>query len=184
MFDFQSETLGVPQRFLTFDSVDRNPEELPFVGKLLSSTSLWCCLFFSVFTQFVLLEKLSVWDSALSGVKGLNYNIYFDCSVSDESAFYKCPDSLRLPLIFYFGHTAAVYLNKLVLSGLLKVCNCIFGIRNEDSCLLNKLLSVLDKCWSSLLFGLVDYLLVENSSSYKFPKYDIYANCYQVKFAL
>lgn len=41
-------------------------------------------------------------------------------SLKDESAFYKCPDRLRLPLIFYFGHTAAVYINKLVLSGLLK----------------------------------------------------------------
>ena len=41
--------------------------------------------------------------------------------LSDESAFYKCPDRLRLPLIFYFGHTAAVYVNKLVLGGLLKV---------------------------------------------------------------
>ena len=41
--------------------------------------------------------------------------------LSDESAFYKCPDRLRLPLIFYFGHTAAVYVNKLVLGSLLKV---------------------------------------------------------------
>ena len=39
----------------------------------------------------------------------------------DESSFYKCPDRLRLPLIFYFGHTAAVYVNKLMLAGLLKV---------------------------------------------------------------
>ncbi|XP_078381059.1 uncharacterized protein LOC144663860 isoform X1 [Oculina patagonica] len=41
-------------------------------------------------------------------------------ALKDESAFYKCPDRLRLPLIFYFGHTAAVYVNKLVLGGLLK----------------------------------------------------------------
>ena len=50
------------------------------------------------------------------------FNIIFFNSVLDESAFYKCPDRLRLPLIFYFGQTAAVYINKLVLSGLLKVC--------------------------------------------------------------
>ena len=54
----------VIQSFLTFDSMDRT-----FVGKLLSSTVLWCCLFFN-FTQFVILENLSVLDLALSGVKG------------------------------------------------------------------------------------------------------------------
>ncbi|KAL3870051.1 hypothetical protein ACJMK2_042668 [Sinanodonta woodiana] len=41
-------------------------------------------------------------------------------SLRDESMFYKCPDRLRLPLIFYYGHTAAVYVNKLILAGLLK----------------------------------------------------------------
>lgn len=41
-------------------------------------------------------------------------------ALKDESSFYKCPDRLRLPLIFYFGHTAAVYVNKLLLAGLLK----------------------------------------------------------------
>ena len=56
------------------------------------------------------------------GDTDMGVNIVFFNSVLDESAFYKCPDRLRLPLIFYFGHTAAVYINKLVLSGLLKVC--------------------------------------------------------------
>ena len=32
----------------------------PFIGKLLSSTLLWCCLYFD-FTQFVILENLSVY---------------------------------------------------------------------------------------------------------------------------
>ena len=45
-----------------------------FIGKLLSSTLLtyllWCCLTFD-FTQFVILENLSILDLALSGVKGL-----------------------------------------------------------------------------------------------------------------
>lgn len=41
-------------------------------------------------------------------------------SLKDTSVFYKCPDRLRLPLIFYFCHTSVVYINKLILSGLLK----------------------------------------------------------------
>jgi hypothetical protein len=39
--------------------------------------------------------------------------------VSDEF-YYVCPDRLRLPLIFYYGHTSAVYINKLVLGGLIE----------------------------------------------------------------
>lgn len=33
----------------------------------------------------------------------------------------KCPDRLRLPLVFYYGHTASVYINKLMLAGLISV---------------------------------------------------------------
>ena len=46
----------------------------PFDGKLLSSTLLWCYLVFN-FTQFVILESLSVLDLALSEVKGLIHSI-------------------------------------------------------------------------------------------------------------
>ena len=42
-------------------------------------------------------------------------------SINDDVAYYMCPDRLRLPLIFYYGHTAAVYINKLVLADLIKV---------------------------------------------------------------
>jgi len=38
--------------------------------------------------------------------------------ISDD-AFYLCPDRLRLPLIFYFAHTATVYINKMILAGLI-----------------------------------------------------------------
>lgn len=41
-------------------------------------------------------------------------------ALTDGSVFYKCPDRLRLPLIFYYAHTAVVYVNKLILAGLLK----------------------------------------------------------------
>jgi hypothetical protein len=42
-------------------------------------------------------------------------------SVPGDSVFYKYPDVLRLPLIFYYGHTAAVFVNKLVIAGLLEL---------------------------------------------------------------
>ncbi|KAI8773997.1 meiotically up-regulated gene 158 protein [Biomphalaria glabrata] len=48
----------------------------------------------------------------------LNESLFL--GLRDESAMYKCPDRLRLPLIFYYGHTAAVYVNKLMLAGLIK----------------------------------------------------------------
>ncbi|MCP4442694.1 MAG: 5-histidylcysteine sulfoxide synthase [Aureispira sp.] len=41
-------------------------------------------------------------------------------SIKDESTYYINPDPLRHPLIFYWGHTAAFYINKLILAGLLK----------------------------------------------------------------
>jgi hypothetical protein len=42
-------------------------------------------------------------------------------SLTDDSVYYLCPDRLRLPLIFYYGHTAAVFINKLVLANLIQV---------------------------------------------------------------
>ncbi|CAF1012779.1 unnamed protein product [Brachionus calyciflorus] len=51
-----------------------------------------------------------------------SYDLY-EClftSINYEEAYYLCPDRLRLPLIFYYGHTAFVYMNKLVLAGLLE----------------------------------------------------------------
>ncbi|XP_063412850.1 uncharacterized protein LOC134695502 isoform X1 [Mytilus trossulus] len=48
----------------------------------------------------------------------LNESLFL--SLKEDDIFYKCPDRLRLPLIFYFCHTSVVYVNKLVLSGLLK----------------------------------------------------------------
>ncbi|KAK2187518.1 hypothetical protein NP493_163g04004 [Ridgeia piscesae] len=48
----------------------------------------------------------------------LNESIF--TALKDTDVFYVYPDRLRLPLIFYYGHTACVYINKLVLAGLLK----------------------------------------------------------------
>lgn len=46
------------------------------------------------------------------------YEMLFS-SIVKEGALYKNPDPLRHPLIFYLGHTAAFYINKLVIAGLL-----------------------------------------------------------------
>ena len=37
-----------------------------------------------------------------------------------DAIFYEQPEKLRHPLIFYFGHTATFYINKLILGGFLK----------------------------------------------------------------
>ena len=42
------------------------------------------------------------------------YESLFDL-INDDSAFYLRPEPLRHPLIFYFGHTAVFYVNKLML---------------------------------------------------------------------
>jgi len=41
-------------------------------------------------------------------------------AIKDEQYFYKCPDRLRLPLIFYLCHTATLYVNKLLLAGMIE----------------------------------------------------------------
>ena len=43
------------------------------------------------------------------------YESLFSCLTSDE-VFFQRPEKLRHPLIFYFGHTATFFINKLVLS--------------------------------------------------------------------
>ncbi|MDB2363791.1 5-histidylcysteine sulfoxide synthase [Flavobacteriales bacterium] len=39
--------------------------------------------------------------------------------INTETAFYKSPDPLRNPLIFYWGHTAVFYINKFILAGVI-----------------------------------------------------------------
>lgn len=41
-------------------------------------------------------------------------------AIKEPTTYYTAPDPLRNPLIFYWGHTAAFYINKLVAAGLLK----------------------------------------------------------------
>ncbi|KAI3380590.1 hypothetical protein SNEBB_002945 [Seison nebaliae] len=40
-------------------------------------------------------------------------------SVNKDQYFYIHPDRLRLPLVFYYGHTAAVYMNKMTIANLM-----------------------------------------------------------------
>jgi len=40
-------------------------------------------------------------------------------TLADDRAYYKKPISLRHPLIFYYGHTATFFINKLLLAGLI-----------------------------------------------------------------
>ena len=50
-----------------------------------------------------------------------SWNLYewlFSAIKTDET-YYLAPDPLRNPLIFYLGHTAAFYINKMQLVGLL-----------------------------------------------------------------
>lgn len=47
------------------------------------------------------------------------YESLFDC-LADEQAYYSKAISLRHPLIFYFGHTATFYINKLMAAGLME----------------------------------------------------------------
>ena len=56
----------------------------------------------------------STWES---------YESLFETLV-DDSVFYQRPESLRHPLVFYFGHTATFYSNKLVVSKIIdqRVC--------------------------------------------------------------
>lgn len=46
------------------------------------------------------------------------YESLFDC-LADEQAYYTKAISLRHPLVFYFGHTATFYINKLMAAGLI-----------------------------------------------------------------
>ncbi|MCH7536084.1 MAG: 5-histidylcysteine sulfoxide synthase, partial [Bacteroidetes bacterium] len=46
------------------------------------------------------------------------YEMLFD-SIGSSESYYLSPDPLRNPLIFYWGHTAAFYINKFVVAGLL-----------------------------------------------------------------
>jgi len=49
----------------------------------------------------------------------------FSCLATDAS-FYMLPDKLRRPLMFYFGHPSALYINKMHQAGLVDHVNPYF----------------------------------------------------------
>ena len=48
-------------------------------------------------------------------------------SLASDEAYYLFPNALRRPLIFYLGHTACFYVNKMIAAGLCTVCNIVFA---------------------------------------------------------
>lgn len=52
-------------------------------------------------------------------------NTLFSALATDAS-FYMLPDKIRRPLIFYFGHPAALYINKMHQAGLVDHVNPFF----------------------------------------------------------
>ncbi len=64
------------------------------------------------------------------------YNHLFDCLNSDGS-YYQSPEILRHPLIFYFGHSAVFYINKLVAAKIInsrvnEAFECLFAVGVDE----------------------------------------------------
>ncbi|WAR15417.1 hypothetical protein MAR_005522 [Mya arenaria] len=53
--------------------------------------------------------KSGTWELRKYFENSYDLNESLFTSLKDESVFYRCPDRLRLPLIFYYAHTAVVY---------------------------------------------------------------------------
>jgi len=75
-----------------------------------SVTSLHPVLLDQVDNQGLLDYFVNTWDL---------YEWLFS-AIKDDESLYLAPDPLRHPLIFYLGHTAAFYINKLVMAGIIK----------------------------------------------------------------
>lgn len=78
-------------------------------------------------TKAVTLHKINHRTASREDVMEAFHNSWelTDClftSLKDDSVFYMIPDKLRRPLIFYFGHTAALYANKFNFVGLTGEC--------------------------------------------------------------
>ena len=76
-------------------------------------------------SRFQSLKPLDLSTTNKSQIKDYFENTYdFDenlfLSIKDPSTIYQAPNRLRLPIVFYYGHTAAVFINKLFISGFIK----------------------------------------------------------------
>ena len=76
-------------------------------------------------SRFKSLKPLDLSTSDKSQIKAYFENTYdFDenlfLCIKDPSTIYQSPNRLRLPVVFYYGHTATVFVNKLFISGFIK----------------------------------------------------------------
>jgi 5-histidylcysteine sulfoxide synthase/putative 4-mercaptohistidine N1-methyltranferase len=78
----------------------------------------------------------------------------------DDSVFYKQPDKLRHPLIFYFGHTACLYINKLKLG---RIIQCRVDPKIESTCAVG----VDEMSWDDLNEGHYDWPTVARLREYR-----------------
>jgi 5-histidylcysteine sulfoxide synthase len=102
-------------------------------------------------------------------------------SIKHPDTFYLNPDSLRNPLIFYLGHSAVFYINKLVMTGLLKQginpeYELLFemGVDPETPAELQRAIAALkwdsvDKIWQYRDLAYQEIIKVINKNSLKLP---------------
>ncbi len=80
--------------------------------------------------------------------------------VNDDSAYYLRPERLRHPLIFYFGHTASFYINKLMLG---KFISKRLNSKLEAICAVG----VDEMSWDDLNSGHYDWPSVDEVRTYR-----------------
>jgi len=68
--------------------------------------------------SFVHLAKASREEIMEYFLNTWNLNDTLFSALRDDSVFFMIPDNLRRPLIFYFAHPAALYINKMHVAGL------------------------------------------------------------------
>jgi 5-histidylcysteine sulfoxide synthase/putative 4-mercaptohistidine N1-methyltranferase len=80
--------------------------------------------------------------------------------INDESAYFLRPEPLRHPLIFYYGHTASFYINKLILG---KFISTRINARIEAICAVG----VDEMSWDDLSDAHYDWPTVSDVKSYR-----------------
>jgi 5-histidylcysteine sulfoxide synthase/putative 4-mercaptohistidine N1-methyltranferase len=88
---------------------------------------------------------------------------------ADTSAMYRTADPLRHPLIFYFGHTAAFYINKLVIS---KILDTRINPKFESMFAIG----VDEMSWDDLNQSNYKWPTIEEIKSYRKQVYEIVVN--------
>jgi 5-histidylcysteine sulfoxide synthase/putative 4-mercaptohistidine N1-methyltranferase len=89
--------------------------------------------------------------------------------INDDEAYFLRPERLRHPLIFYFGHTATFYINKLILG---KYINQRVNSRLEAICAVG----VDEMSWDDLNSEHYDWPSVEEVRNYRSEVYQLVLN--------